>query len=1566
MRHRNVLSVIIVSLVLLASAVAMPVAASEHTVELQDGNQYWYGQQLQYNDAAVVSGEDWTLRGASSTNSVTVTAGQDGSITFDPTNLATDPANLQAEQVELVNPSGTVVLTANVDFQTLSPQAFSTDPVDNSGIDTTTSLEVQTNRTNSSYDLIVTEVDGKLTSSQLANISPEISEVNGNAEVASVTGNTTITFDFDGVAADSYNFEVSTQHAREVESGSLTPVSGTQSVTVEEAATGSVAGGVSTEDSDYSGNIDLTLVNQNNSLEITKTVSGPQSDYTFNDVNTGTYNLTLNAQNHQSQTISNIEVTENSTTNVPDTTLQVQDTIISTTINVDPVDGDAYDRPLTATLIDPNGDVVEETDVNDGGTVDFAVSSTGTYTIQVDDRFVEQASETVNVDALGQSYTVELQPVEQDRGALEVDASAEGDVEEIRVIADSTSEDRVRIFTIDGSQGTIERDLLTGEYDITVEAIGNESQTQTVTISSGSLQTVSVNLTGDTLNPVDGGQYWVGQSIDFSQYVSEGDSVRFRNRDSGEVYNPAVSNPDDFVVMTENIQSNAGTGDIVFEVNGTVEVEFALSEQSLSTSFTSPVQLGGDLESSFTVSSERSSEQTVVITEIVAPDGTQINGSQAAELNNQWGTSGTKAYTTVTTSEAFFTFDMSQAPFDLQEGEYTFNTEVVDTGASSETTLTVEPESNTSIENIVSDETIENNGLYWTGQVISLPSDEVSQSETYRILKDETLVEELAPRNSDGKLIFDTSWESYGSGDYTIEDSEGNVVVGQFLVRDQEFSAEFNSNTVLNTGAQTEANVSFDSNRSTYPLIVELNEGPTDLSVTEIANRVESADIQEVRIDGEMVPKAVIASAGSGEERIDFEDLSEGTYTFEFNVVDSTASETASIDVSGLQEGTPQFSKRIYEDRQGNVAEFDIVMASGVDESTLVIGNNDVGYVAELRLTNPTPNNSTIVTVQMDTTHAGQGQPDKTFSIISQESTQDEESEDGEEENTSSGAQVQMDVISETEIGAEGMIAPTRYLLQLEMDDKERDISAFELKPLSAEMEGLYIIPQTTTIDELQSSSDEESEESDESEDSEDGEDNVEQASQPFFGDSESPADGEMPEPETGVVAVKLNGLGSQLYQDGLNASDFEPGSATVADTGAYVDIEQISDSERNRSAEDIPTSSLDYRFNQESGHIYFLIQPSLIEEAKIGQTYEFEFVIDERNSAITEGEREPITVTKEFTITESAVNWGMDPIQVEPTSEQPITAQTVYTPGAEMRMVLLSYDTSFPYFYSSDLEVQEDGRVIGSYDLNGAPVGTEFQVILRNLQEPQDALVVENAQKPDFARTIEPEEVNLTINLEDPDGNAINGNINVNGQTRSGSSAEFTVETETDVTVEGSASDYNSSSRTVSVGTSDQETTIVLEPTQTETPVPTPTPEPETTYDISVTVIDEETEEPIEGATVSFGTISAETGSEGTISMSIPEGVYTASITAEGYSELTQDVSISSDESYELSLEQEDDSSGDGTTTATTDNSTATTDTGQTPQTDDSVRTEGQNGFGILVALIAVGSVLIARRLRK
>lgn len=1545
---------VLLTVVLLSGLIVTPslVSATEHKFEMVDGNQYWYGQDLEFIDDQVDSGEDWTIQGQNSGNSHIVTASEDGSVTFDPTNLASDSSNLEEEPVDLIDPSGSVVLTFDIGVQTLSPQTFSNDPVYNAGADTETTIEVQTNRTDPTFDLEISETSGNLTSTELESLNDNFTSVDSTTvELSDVSGDQTITLDFTDISTDTYTLEFASNDAVEPDGeGGLVTVSGTQSITVEEA-TGIVEGSAATEDEDYTGDITLTLEDQNSSNEYVKVISGPSDSFSFNNVDVSTYDLTVTADRHETQTVTDIDVTRDDTTSLEQVNLPLSDTVIDVAVDVDTLSGDPYERDLTVTLTDEAGDTIEEKVTADETPVQFVVDSEQEYTVEANDRFVDPDSSTVVVDTLGTTYNTTLVPVEQERGDIVVDATTEESVEEIRVSIVGVDNNTDLSRTISGDSGTASAEVAVGDYEITVEALKHETQTATVTVTSG--ETVTRTYDPIPVEPVevsDTGQHWVGQHFDFSSQVNTDDTARFTNQDTNDVYEVTVSDGTDFVVDSEEIKAAAGVGTYIFSVNDTDVLEFSLSDQTLSGTFTSDVSIGGSEESTLSVGSNRDETQIILVTLITLPDGTTAEGAALAEMNDNWTASGSNAYATMEGEEDFYLLDFSSAPFTLEEGEYTFEIESEDSLATTTAIVTMNTSTEIDIEDLEADVEITENKLLWTGQIAYVSSDDVSTSETYRILKDDTLVSEMEPRDSDGRLIFNTSWSDFGSGDYRIEDSDGNDIISEFLVRDQSLSVEFAQGAVLTEGAQTTSEIEFTSNRSNYSVIVELDDGPEELSASEIANRASNANIIEVEEDEETVPKAVITSVGSDNELIDMAGLEEGSYTFLFDVMDSTASTTDSIEVRGLEEGDPEFSNRVYTGNQGDVIDINVLMHSGVDTAVVQIGRPAAGYTATIELTDPNPNSSTVATIEMDTSLAGQGVPSEAYSVSGSSG------EEGDETQA-----VSLNVLDEKEISLDGILEPARYLIQLRSDDQETDIAAVEINPLNASFRGLYVLPQTVTLEEMQDQ---------QASGSEDDEGDSSSFVQPtFFGDADSPSNGMLANPDTGILAIELNGLGGQLFEDDVRASDFVEDSSTVDETGTYLTIEHVSSSKPNRPEEDIPVSVLDYQFNEDQGMIYFIIKPQLISEARVGQTFQANFVIDERNPALIEGERDPIEFTTEFTITETGLDWGMETVEVEPDIDQPITVQTNYTPGVTLDMVALGKDTRYPFLLDSEAEVQPDGTATGTFDLRGAPLEMEFEVELQGITDPHPAVVVEDASRPGFAEgqgesEEVPEEVDLTIVLTNSDGESISGTLEVADISQDiDGSTTVTLDSETEYTINVSSDGYQSESRSVNVGTEDESVTLTLDPEESDEESEEDDEEQtQSEHSLAITFVDESTDQPVEDATVSVGGQEVQTDAEGEIDVTLSEGTHQISIDAEGYESWSREITLNSDESTTISLSETESQQSDGENG--TDPSSEGTDS--EGEEDDSVRSDKQPGFGVLLALLALGVTFMVWRRKQ
>lgn len=1555
---------------LLSVAMFAPAVSGEsQSQQLVDGNQYWFGQELVYTNTSVIAGDSWTIVGQTSGNSLTVAAGQDGEVRFDSTAL--DPTLAQGETFELRNPSGTTVLTFDMTIQSLNAQPPTVDPVYDDGASTETNIGIGTNRSNPPYTLQITEQNDTLVGEDLEAIHTDFILTGDNTVVEwqDIQGNQNPTLDFQGVEPGTYELVWTSKYAVELsQAGTFEPVSSTSTITVENAV-GAVSGEATTEDTQYTGNINLVLTEQTTGNEFTKTISGPNETFTFQDVDIGTYDLTASADRHDTTTINNIEVTQNDTTTLNTFELAQSATSIEATVDVNTTGGGTYDGDMTLTLNDTDGNVVDEATVTDETTTTFVVPSTGDYDLVVDGEYIESTSKTVTLNNEGETAITTISPNELDTGTLSVTADTEETVEEIRVTATNVNTNETHNLTIDSSSGTVTKEVIVGDYDLEVDALDHEPRTETVTISANSTTSRSYTLDAKTESVEDLGTYWVGQELDFSSHVSTGDTIEFTNQNSGSSYGYSVADGSDFTISSSQLQSQVGTGELSMAVNGTTQINFNLEEQNLSSEFTSDVSLTDETkESTMTIESNRTTEQTLVATQVETPDGTTLDGSVLATLNDKWTESGTKSYSDISTGDVYYNLDLSS--LNLQAGDYVFTVQSEDTPAETTATLTVTEEDTRSVSDLESDATIKDKGMYWDGQVISLESSEVDGSETYRIIKDESLVEELNPRSSDGKLIFDTSWDGYGTGDYVIEDSSGNAQV-TFSVEEQSLTADFTDTAVLNTGTQTETNIDFESNRGRYDVIIRQDSGPQDISTTQLANMVSNTTIREVEnSEGETVPQVVIKEVTDDSlELIDFQDIDEGSYSFEFEVTDTGVSQTASIDVSGLEDGVPKFTKQFYEENQGNTARIDVVMASGVDETTVEIGNAEVGYNATLVLTNSDPNTANIATIEMDTSKAGQGTPSEAYSIDNSTTVEDLENYDGEETSSDEDSLVGLSVVDESEIEIDGMLQPERYLLQLKMNGNEKDISALKLHELSMEMRGIYVLPQTTSIEQINDKKREELEG-----DATTDENEQVQLDEPFFGDSEAIQDNVIPEPDTSIIAIKMKGLGNDLMNEDVRASDFAKGSSTVDSTGAYLTIEQTGDTEPNRAETEIPISALDYRYNSREEYIYFVLEPEKVDEAKVGQSFKATFTIDDRSPALSEGRE--MVVEQEFEIVETTIDWGMDTIQVEPKMDEPIVAQTNYTPGTDVELLIMSKDTRYPFLYLHDTEVNDDGTISGEFNFRGAPIGTEGQVQIQNLTDPIDLEVVEDAERPDFVdepdSDEEEETVPLTVVLENPDGESITGSVTVDGNTKTATNGNvsFDVTPNTQYTIEASADQYQESSTTITTSGSATEETLTLNPAED---TGDEDDEEDMSYTIDFTVNDEDTGESIEGATVTAGGTETTTDSNGEASV-VVEGsdTYTMIISADGYESWTSNVTVDSDKSTTIELTPTGTDSSDDSDSDSTDDTTTTTsddnngDTDDTDDTDDSVRSEGQNGFGLITALIALTAALIARRVRS
>lgn len=116
----------------------------------------------------------------------------------------------------------------------------------------------------------------------------------------------------------------------------------------------------------------------------------------------------------------------------------------------------------------------------------------------------------------------------------------------------------------------------------------------------------------------------------------------------------------------------------------------------------------------------------------------------------------------------------------------------------------------------------------------------------------------------------------------------------------------------------------------------------------------------------------VLKNVSDGSVATNFDGVEGGEYNFTFNVVDTTASDTASIQVNDVGEGSASFAESTYTQNRGDVAEITVNLSDAATGGTLIIGDEeDIGYEAHVNLTDE--NDDGEVTILFNTYEAGNG-----------------------------------------------------------------------------------------------------------------------------------------------------------------------------------------------------------------------------------------------------------------------------------------------------------------------------------------------------------------------------------------------------------------------------------------------------------------------------------------------------------------------------------------------------------------------------------------------------------------
>ena len=259
------------------------------------------------------------------------------------------------------------------------------------------------------------------------------------------------------------------------------------------------------------------------------------------------------------------------------------------------------------------------------------------------------------------------------------------------------------------------------------------------------------------------------------------------------------------------------------------------------------------------------------------------------------------------------------------------------------------------------------------------------------------------PVNEDDWIVvIDTS--DLDAGDYFIRGGElprNPNMEDTFEVRIQSLDAEFDDDTVSDTGGDSMTDLDVSSNRGTYSLNVSADgdldneelfeiltgldfddESPSGVDFSDVENQdVDSDDTYgdfnvfiyndgQDSSDLDADEKVGMYRISDTEAEVDFAGIDGGDYEFLFEVTDTEATSTANITVDDVDDAALSFVDSTVDVAQGGVASITVEANDAADSGLLVIGEiDDYGY--QLNVTIEEFNDDDRITIYFNTFAAG-------------------------------------------------------------------------------------------------------------------------------------------------------------------------------------------------------------------------------------------------------------------------------------------------------------------------------------------------------------------------------------------------------------------------------------------------------------------------------------------------------------------------------------------------------------------------------------------------------------------
>ncbi|KAB7519242.1 BGTF surface domain-containing protein [Halosegnis rubeus] len=514
-----------------------------------------------------------------------------------------------------------------------------------------------------------------------------------------------------------------------------------------------------------------------------------------------------------------------------------------------------------------------------------------------------------------------------------------------------------------------------------------------------------------------------------------------------------------------------------------------------------------------------------------------------------------------------------------------------------------------------------------------------------------------------GEVNVDTG--ELDTGDYFT--TAGTDTSAEFEVAQQTLNADFASDSVTATdsGTPATADLEFTTNsQSQFDVRV------TSSSLTD--SELESAFVTNGGFNGNDASDAGIVISGISDDTtqaVDFQGLDAANYTFDFEVVTTTASDSASVSVVEPQAGTASFDVSAVSEERGDTVTVPISYANDADNHVFItVGSSEVNFneIVEVEDTNE----DGMISLDIDTFNAGRtGTTPASSAYDAGDDT--------------------VVTVDRKHTAFSQPLAAVDYDLSVsnsdpDADGTEKDVAVFSLNERSTTGAQSWTAPSGTTYA--------------------DAADLVTKVTQR----SDVSSDDHL------VVQFEASGLYSYVSEKGDFGSNGVSLSLTQSDTVANAGPNEFDASDAATIVFDAENNTFFAVYNTETLNDERAVQA--------GQTYEATLSVDNigtdsdgTNPYVASGEEETVSTT--FDVTERTAEFDVndnDEVQVASESGQAISGQTSVAPGTDFTIRARATGDS-PFLKTQSATVQDDGTFSAEFDFSNTAENTSFTVTIPN-----------------------------------------------------------------------------------------------------------------------------------------------------------------------------------------------------------------------------------------------------------